>query len=152
MIESRYASAYSEVLEILKYIDLEDYNKIPKSQIELFEKYRNTRYVFKYDINKTLNEQNVSEIAKGILIILFRDFWANEKQREKIIEKQNYDTIKLEYEKYNYDNLFIKKKRYLAEKTTTNTSFMVEYKESALKRIINKIKNIFTKRKTKRRN
>lgn len=146
MIESRYALAYSEVLEILKYIDLEDYNKIPKSQIKLFEKYRNTRYVFKYDINKTLNEQNVSEIAKGILIILFRDFWANEKQREKIIEKQNFDTIKLEYEKYNYDNLFIKKKRYLAEKTTPNTSFMVEYKESVLKRIINKIKNIFAKK------
>ena len=37
MVENKYAIAYSEVLEILKHIPIEDYNKIPKSKIELFE-------------------------------------------------------------------------------------------------------------------
>ena len=34
MISSEYANAYTEVLEILKYIPKEDYNKIPKETLE----------------------------------------------------------------------------------------------------------------------
>ena len=37
MVDIKYANAYSEVLEILKYIPVEDYNKIPKTKIELFK-------------------------------------------------------------------------------------------------------------------
>lgn len=110
MVDIKYANAYSEVLEILKYIPIEDYNKIPKNQIELFETNANSKYIFHYNPNKTLNEQNVSKIAKGIIAILFRDYWSTENQRNKIIVKQNYDRMKLEEEKkekYNPDNTFI---------------------------------------------
>lgn len=109
MVEIKYANAYSEVLEILKYIPLEDYNKIPKKKIELYESNANYDYSFSYNPNKTLSEQNVSKIAKGIIAILFRDYWATETQREKIISKQNYDRQKIEEEKkkrYNTDTLF----------------------------------------------
>lgn len=109
MIDIKYANAYSDVLEILKYIPVEDYNKIPKNKIELFKTNANNDYSFKYNPNKTLDEQNVSKTAKAIIAILFRDYWATEIQRKKIIEKQNYDRMKLEEEKkarYNSDNLF----------------------------------------------
>ena len=76
MVDIKYANAYSEVLEILKYIPVEDYNKIPKSKIELFEKNANKDYVFKYNSEKTLQEQNVSKIARGVIAILFRYYWA----------------------------------------------------------------------------
>ncbi len=110
MVDSKYGIAYSEVLEILKHIPIEDYNKIPKNEIELFETYANNDYTFNYDTKKTLEEQNVSDITKGIIILLFRNYWATEKQRNKIIAKQNYDRRKLEEkkkEKYNTDNIFI---------------------------------------------
>lgn len=109
MIDIKYANAYSEVLEILKYVSKEDYEKIPNSKIELFETNHNKEYVFKYNPNETLDEQNVSKTAKAIIAILFRDYWATEIQKEKIINKQNYDRMKLEEEKkirYNPDNLF----------------------------------------------
>ena len=109
MISVEYANAYSEVLEILKYISKEDYEKIPNSKIELFETNYNKDYIFKYNPNKTLNEQNVSKTAKAIIAILFRDYWATEIQKEKIISKQNYDRMKLEEERkarYNSNNLF----------------------------------------------
>lgn len=109
MVDIEYANAYSEVLEILKYISKEDYKKIPNSKIELFETNHNKEYIFKYNPNKTLEEQNVSKTAKAIIAILFRDYWATEVQREKIITKQNYDRKQLEKEKkerYNSDNLF----------------------------------------------
>lgn len=109
MISVEYANAYSEVLEILKYISKEDYEKIPNSKIKLFETNYNKDYIFKYNPNKTLDEQNVSKTAKAIIAILFRDYWATEIQKEKIISKQNYDRMKFEEERkarYNSNNLF----------------------------------------------
>ena len=114
MVSVEYANAYSEVLEILKYISKEDYEKIPNSKIELFETNHNKEYIFKYNPNKTLDEQNVSKTAKAIIAILFRDYWATEIQKEKIITKQNYDRKQLEEkkkERYNSDNLFKNNKK-----------------------------------------
>ena len=111
MIDIKYANAYSEVLEILKYISIEDYNKIPENKIEFYKKNANSEYYFEYNPEKTLQEQNVSKLARGIIAILFRDYWASDIQREKIIEKQNFDRRVLEEEKrkkYNIDNIFNK--------------------------------------------
>ena len=88
MADIQYANAYTEVLDILKYISKEDYEKIPKSKIKVFEENSNKNYSFIYDENKTLDEQNVSEIAKAIIAILFRDYWATKEQRYVIIKKQ----------------------------------------------------------------
>ena len=109
MIDMEYANAYSEVLEILNYISKEDYNKIPENMIELFKENNNKNYKFKYDSSKTLDEQNVSKKAKTIIAILFRDYWATEKQREKILSKEKHDMQKIEQEKnekYNPENIF----------------------------------------------
>ena len=88
MVDIQYANAYTEVLDILKYISKEDYEKIPKSKIKVFEENSNKNYNFTYDENKTLEEQNVSEITKAIIAILFRDYWATKEQRYVIIKKQ----------------------------------------------------------------
>jgi len=109
MIDNKYTIAYKEVLEILKHIPIEEYNKIPKTKIEFFEMNADNEHIFNYDINKTLDEQNVLSITKGIIILLFRDYWATDGQREKIIAKQKYDTNKLEEQKrikYNPDEIF----------------------------------------------
>ena len=60
MEDLKYSDAYSEVLSILQYISLEEYNKIPKSKLKLLEKNYNKNYHFQYNPNKTLQEQNVS--------------------------------------------------------------------------------------------
>ena len=88
MADIQYANAYTEVLDILKYISKEDYEKIPKSKIKVFEENSNKNYSFKYDVDKTLEEQNVSEIAKMIIAILCRDYWTTNEQRYVIIKKQ----------------------------------------------------------------
>ena len=55
MINVEYANAYAEVLEILKYVSKEEYDKIPHSKIELFETNKNENYVFKYYPNNFHN-------------------------------------------------------------------------------------------------
>ena len=99
MADIQYANAYTEVLDILKYISKEDYEKIPKSKIKVFEENSNKNYSFTYDENKTLDEQNVSEIAKAIIAILFRDYWATKEQRYVIIKKQQEIMAKFEQNK-----------------------------------------------------
>ena len=88
MADIQYANAYTEVLDILRYISKEDYEKIPKSKIKVFEQNSNKNYSFKYDVDKTLEEQNVYEIAKMIIAILCRDYWTTNEQRYIIIKKQ----------------------------------------------------------------
>ena len=85
MVDIKYANAYTEVIEILKYIKQEDYNKIPKEKIELFKINANNEYSFKYIPTKTLDEQSVSKIAKGIIAMLFRDYWATEADRNSVV-------------------------------------------------------------------
>ena len=143
MVDIVYANAYKEVIEILKHVSKEDYDKIPEEKIKLFETNANKDYSFNYDINKTLDEQNVSKKAKTIIAILFRDYWATDAQREKIKAKEQYDRkIKEEEnrEKYNPDNLF--KKQDLVKNTEdimTEEVTMVEYKESIFRKIFNKL-------------
>ena len=137
MVDIKHANAYSEVLEILNYISIQDYNKIPKEKIEVFEKLSNKEYKFSYNPKVSLDENNVSNITKTIIAILFRDYWATEIQREKIIAKQNYDRSILDEEKrkiYNSDNIF---KKYNQENIIENEFALVEYKGSIFKRIIN---------------
>ena len=47
MVNVEYANAYSEVLEILKFISKEDYNKIPANKIELF-KLNSNKKIYSY--------------------------------------------------------------------------------------------------------
>lgn len=144
MLDEKYSIAYSEVLEILKHISKEDYEKIPKSKIELYKANANKDYVFNYNPTKTLDEQNVSKIAKGIIAILFRDYWATPEQREKIIRKQNNDRIQIEMEKakkYNPDVFKANKNK----EEVKNKSLVKVEKQKWYEKVIVFIRNIFSK-------
>lgn len=147
-----YAIAYKEVFEILKYIPNADYNKIPKEKIELYKTMQDKNYNFKYDPSKTLDEQNVSKRAKAIIGLLFRDYWATDIQREKILAKQKYERQRIEEEKaqnYQYEDLFKKNRTEIQQaevKDNVENVSLVEYKESVFTKILNKIKSIFKRK------
>lgn len=145
MVSVEYANAYSEVLGILKFISKEDYEKIPANKIELFKLNSNKEYEFTYSPEKTLDEQNVSKRAKAIIGILFRDYWATEVQREKIIKKQKNNRLILEEQKkslYDIENIF--KKRNICSETEAKKEVteIVVYKANFITRVFNKIKEI----------
>lgn len=144
MVDIKYANAYSEVLEILKYLTQEDYEKIPKEKIEVFETNMNKDYAFNYNPDKTLQEQNVSETARTIIAILFRDYWATEEQRKRIIKVQQQEKNRIEskkQEKYNINELFKNNK-----KNKTQEVAMVEVKEQKwYKKVFDFFRKIFRK-------
>lgn len=144
MIDIKYQNAFTEVLEILKSISKEDYDKIPGEDISVFEENKNNDYDFKYNPNKTLKEQNVSKEAKYIIAILFRDYWATPEQKKKIIKKERQDEFLLESKKENkFDpNLIFKKPKLKIpenEKKIEQDKQITVYKKSLWKSIKGKI-------------
>ena len=155
MADIQYANAYTEVLDILKYISKEDYEKIPKSKIKVFEENCNKNYNFTYDENKTLDEQNVSEITKAIIAILFRDYWATKEQRYIIIKKQQEirDQKQKELMAKFEQNKNISEKDLKKVNVASDLDIDIDYarginletykEENIFKRIISKIRGIF---------
>ena len=155
MADIQYANAYTEVLDILKHISKEDYEKIPKSKIKVFEENCNKNYNFTYDENKTLDEQNVSEITKVIIAILFRDYWATKEQRYIIIKKQQ----EIKDQKQKELMAKFEKNKNISEKDlkkvdvandldldidyARETNLEIYKEENIFKRIISKIREIF---------
>ena len=76
--------AYAEIIEILQYMSDEDYYKIPKEELNIFFENADPDYLFKYDPDKTPEENNIMPRTKEILAYLFEKYWANESQKEII--------------------------------------------------------------------
>ena len=146
MINREYAKAYTEVIEILKYVPEEDLKKIPEEKLEFYKKNMDSEYDYKINPNKEFEEQEMSDTTKAILANIFRDYWATPYQKERIEAKEKYDLEKLEeekMEKYNPDNLFKDRKK---ETIIENTNLPVEIKkETFFKRLISFIKGFFNK-------
>lgn len=111
MVSIDYQNAYVELLEIFKELSDDELNKIPKGIIEYMKANRNKNYKFSYNKYKTLNEQDVSNITKQIIIILFKRYFANEQQKKWIIRQKQLVFNEEEREKsvkYNPNNIFKK--------------------------------------------
>lgn len=147
-MENMDANVYSEVLGILNNLPQAALRNIPAEILENIRKNCNNEYIFKYDIYKSLNEQNVLEGTKTMIAILFRDYWATDEQKEKIFLKEKADRLKIEEEKkskYNVDDLFKKSK--VIEETVEEKSLVELKKEPFYKIIFNKIKKILNIKK-----
>ena len=154
MVKTNYANAYKEVLVILDNLIKEDYDKIPKEYIEFLTANCNKDYEFYYDNSKTFEDQELLDDTKYILFGLFEKFGATELQKEKIKAFKNSYYMKMEEEKkekYNVDifqnrNNF-KQVNNIEEDTNKNVLALMEYKDSIIKKIINKIKSIFSRKR-----
>ena len=145
-MKDNYPKAYKEVVEILKYVPQESVNKIPKSMIDTFKAKMDKDYDFEVDINKSFEEQILLDETKAIFANIFRDYWATPYQRERIEAKEKYDRQKTEEEKrekYNADDLFIKRKTNNNFEESSKNSFPMEIrKERFYEKLIRFIKKI----------
>ncbi len=94
-----FKDAYSEVYEILKYLDENNKAKIPKEVIDAICENRNKDYTFELDEEKTLQEQNLLPETRAILFNLFRDYLASPRQKEIVIKMQRDEVRRNEIRK-----------------------------------------------------
>lgn len=116
MIDANLEITYTQVLTILKKLNIDDYNKIPKKYIDFLEENCDTSFNFIYDDSKNLSEQDISEDAKSILFGLFEKFGTTDKQKKnlKIFKINYYHKLEQEKRKKYFQNAF--------EKNTTNST------------------------------
>ena len=132
-----YREALTEVNEILKFCDINIVKKIPCRFKKFVEDNMNTDYKFEVDLNKPINQQNISKQTRYILAMIYRDYICDEDKKEKI-KKYQINRNKIIEEKYNPDNLFVNKRIQKNNKEIC-TDLMLKPKET----IIDKIKNFF---------
>ena len=112
-MEDTYEKAYKEVIELLKFFPKESIKKIPKEKLEIYLKNMDKTYDYKVDVTKSFAEQKMLSKTRAIFANIFRDYWATDYQRERILIKENYEKEKKEEEKrkkFNPDNIFKNKK------------------------------------------
>ena len=152
-MDDNFAKACKEIVEILKFVPDKDVLKIPKKMREMFEYEMDKNYNFSIDTKKTIEEQKLLNETKAILSNIFRDYWATPYQRERIIEKQNYDRKVIEQqksEKYNPNNIFKRIstseiKEIVIKNNPDNSNLPVDVKkEKFYQKIVNFIKKIFS--------
>ena len=142
MITKEFREAAREINELFKFIDKKDLDRIPKELQEFFKKVEDKDYIPVIDLDKSLEEQKLNKKTKDILVFLYVTYWCPKEEKEEInkILAKNYNKKQLELrEKYNPDDIFKNK----GKENIVNKMEMIEYKEPFIKRILNKLKNIF---------
>jgi len=146
MNQTKYANAYTEVYEILSCLNEEEYNKIPKELIEVFEENRNLDYEYKINEEQDLTKQPMLRETKAILLNIFRDYLATPEQSQKIKNWLQVDREYLEKQKQEKYNINVFENKVNENQNSTNNRDVrlpVEIKkQSIFKKIINKIKKI----------
>ena len=69
------ANSFSEVLEVLKYIPKDDYEKIPKKFLNLLKRNCNEKSEFRYNCALPIEKQDLSEDAQTLLSIIYKNCW-----------------------------------------------------------------------------
>ena len=143
------ARNYSEVYEILNLLGRKYIEKIPKKLFNFFKEERDLNYKKYSNLQEVKRDSNIDENTLAIIAYLYIQYWCNNEEEKKELLKiyKNNDIMyeKELREKYNPDDIF--KKRYSKDEYTEdageNPTNMIAYKESIIKKIINKIKRLF---------
>ena len=143
-MENELSKAYSEVYEILKYIPLEQYNKVPKEVINVFKTKRDKSYKVRINPALPLESQNLQRKTLILLSVLNLDYWCQEEEREEILNIywQNEKARKNEQDEYivfgNGDSA--------VAASDVGTDLVVYREASMLEKILIKIKHIFKRK------
>lgn len=110
--EENYSKAYVEVETVLLALEDSLKRKIPQNVMKALAENKDKEYIFDYDFNKPIHEQDISVEAKIMLSKIYKDYLCSEKEKEKWKEFELFRLTKIEEtkkEKYK-DNYFKFKK------------------------------------------
>lgn len=139
--------AYAEVDTILNFMDKEYISEIPEKLRNMFREKKAKDYIKNIVPSKPLEEQELKDETLSILAVLNYNYWCkDESEKEKLLklyadnEKKYQEILQ---QKFNQDEIFKKNKEENQTKDAINQMQMIEYKETFIKRLINKIKSFF---------
>lgn len=139
-----YSTACSDVWYILQSLKQEELCKIPRKLLELIYTLKSDNYNSKIDLNKPLEDQELSEATIGLISFIYNNYLGTAEEKEEY-EKSYKEYIKnagnkpYEIEFKKQDKTFTETKQKQMELTDYRSKRNIFY------RIINKIKTLFKK-------
>lgn len=151
MVTANEGVYYAEVYYILNYLGTEYIQKLPEKLRNLIENTRDKNYQFVFDETKTLSGQNFKQETRDFIAALNLIYWEKDGQKkQELMQKYKENDIiyqkELE-EKYSYENLFKNRNKSQQIVEETKEVMVIAKEENIIQRIINKIKNIFRRKK-----
>ena len=102
-----------ETLTFLAFFDNKMIENIPVHIItKLCEEAADSKLDFYIDVNKSFEEQKISEKSKDLISLIYYEYIAEEDEKKEILKQWNLNEKNYQNaqkEKYNYDNIFTKK-------------------------------------------
>ena len=150
---NEYRKTLCDIDLILEQLSEEERNKVPAKLRKLIHDNKLENYTSNIRVDIPLEDQKLSDNTNAFLAMLYINYWTedeNEKLELQKIFNENEDKYQKELsEKYNVDNLFKNRstnKVEQSEQPVQEQNQIVEYKESIIKRILNKIFSFFKRR------
>lgn len=139
------ANIYSEVYEILSYMDKSTVMKIPLDILEYIKNNRNKDYISKIDPEDIFNPNNIDEKSLELLACIDVNYWMDKGKRAKLELKyrQNMQN-QLKKEDKIYEMFDMNQVRENSESISEKNS-LIKNKESFLEKVFNKLKKLLKK-------
>lgn len=140
-----YSIACVQVLEVLKGLNKDEFDRIPKERIELYENNKEKDYEFQLNENIDLKDQ-LSDTAQAMIANLFVRFIATYEDKRKIYETEKKEYIDSEIKKRHdlkLNPLFKEKEKISKDETEEKNEVLVIQKKGILEKIFDKIKSLF---------
>ncbi len=138
MINQKYARAYTEILEIIKYLPTDEYSKIPKYKIEYYYKHKDYNYKYKYDFNNPIYSRETA----AIIINLYKNYIVSIQKRKIIESILDLNLKQKENEKskeYNPENIF-KNRKDIKENIIIENAVTVYKEKNFIQKTFDKIR------------
>lgn len=101
-MDEEYRKSLCEVAEVLENSEENIQQKIPKKLKDFIYNNRISNYNPRIDFSKEDWEEDLSEDAKSIIALIYRDCLVSKEERKKLLKIEENEL----YEKYNPDNIF----------------------------------------------
>lgn len=153
-MNQRYREASVDVLDILNHMSLTEQEKVSKKFIDFLKENSSEDYVSNLDYTKSLDEMELSDETRGLISIMYRNYWCTAEEKKELDAKFIENEMKRQEElreRFNPDNVFgSSSKSESSEKIESNSSeetsiINIEKKEGIISKIINFIKGLFSK-------
>lgn len=144
-VTKEYSIACVQVLEVLKGLNKDEFDRIPKERIKLYENNKDKNY--KFELNKSVDlREQLSDTAQAIISNLFVRFIATYEDKRKIYETEKKEYIDNEIKKrqdLKLNLLFKEKEKIPKVETEVKSEALVIQKKGIFEKIFNKIKSLF---------
>ena len=119
-LDKSFSKAATEVLEILNYVEDEEFNKIDKTFINMLEKCKDENHEFKINKNDDFNSLVLTQKTNDLLAYIYRKYWANEEEKKEFDELLIKKDDNNKSESINEYNKLIEYDENVKEKTSTS--------------------------------